>query len=358
MLIAAILLGVLAVLVVGLVCAAGPIFTAYANRKLQALPGYLGSVERIEISLWQGRGEVSGATFASRAAPTTPIAQVKRLGFDLSWWKLLRGQVSIAIEIESARVLVEGVQGGKKTAPTPAGKVRESARESAQRWQEQLYAAFPFEITQIVVRDSEVTYRDLLADPPMEFQLSSLQIDVVGLSNRWAESDDGLPARLGLQGNLTGGGRVRLLVRADPLALQPRFEAKLQIEDVAVPAWNALLRDAIKADIVAGQFGCSAEISAAGGEYWGYVKPVIRDLEFKELPEEPETGWKKWRRRLMNWAVAFLGRGRRQKIATKIPFSGNFKETNVDVWTAVENLLRNAFIRGLREGLEGALMRF
>jgi hypothetical protein len=354
MLTAAIVIGVLVVLMTVLGVMAGPIATAYVNRKLQTLPGYRGNVKRIEFSIRRGRGEISGITFASRAKSTVPIAQVRSLVFDLSWTKLLRRHVSIAIQIAGARVLVEAAKANKKPSPTAAGSAPEAARESAQRWQDQLHEAFPFEITQLAVRESEVTYRDLQADPPVEIQVSSLEVEVVGLSNRWSEAQDGLPTRLGLQAAITGNGRVRLLVRADPLASQPRFEARLQMENVAVPAWNAMLRDAIKADVVAGQFGCSAEVTAADGRYWGYIKPVIRDLEFKESPEEPRGTWQKLRKRLMNWGVALLGRGRDQKI----PFSGNFKETKVDVWTAVESLLRNAFIRGLREGLEGALPRF
>jgi hypothetical protein len=41
------------------------------------------------------------------------------------------------------------------------------------------------------------------------------------------------------------------------------------------------------------------------------------------------------------------------QVATKAPFSGNFADNDVDVWTAVVNLMRNAFVQALRSGFEG-----
>jgi hypothetical protein len=362
-------IGALVVVVTGLSLAAGPLLMRYANRQLASLPGYQGSVERIEVSLRQGRGEVIGIVFASVPEPGSAQARaggtrgtcfrvdVQRLDFDLSWGRLLRGHLSIAIEVDGARVVVEGSSAEAKASPSSSTEVEENARESIRRWQDPLHEAFPFEISQLRVRDTQVTYRDVGNDPPVEIELSELEAEVVGLSNEWAEVPGDLPTRVGLQAVTTGEGRLRLLVQADPMAPQPRFEARLQIEEVHLPAWNAVLRDALKAEIAEGLFSCSAEATAAGGLYWGYVKPIIRELKFAESPEEPAGLWQTWRTRLMNWGVAFFGRGRDDKIASKIPFSGNFEETNVDVWTPVESLLRNAFIRGLREGLEGLRSR-
>ena len=35
------------------------------------------------------------------------------------------------------------------------------------------------------------------------------------------------------------------------------------------------------------------------------------------------------------------------RLATKIPISGSFESSNVDLWTTVGTLLRNAFVRAL-----------
>jgi hypothetical protein len=40
------------------------------------------------------------------------------------------------------------------------------------------------------------------------------------------------------------------------------------------------------------------------------------------------------------------------QVATQTPFSGTFDQNQIDVWAAVANLLRNAFIQALREGFD------
>jgi hypothetical protein len=35
------------------------------------------------------------------------------------------------------------------------------------------------------------------------------------------------------------------------------------------------------------------------------------------------------------------------RLATKIPISGNFEKTDVDLWTSIGGVLRNAFVRAL-----------
>lgn len=54
-------------------------------------------------------------------------------------------------------------------------------------------------------------------------------------------------------------------------------------------------------------------------------------------------------------AVENLLKNDRGQVATKAPFHNNFEENKVDVWTTLENLLRNAFVSALREGLEGSV---
>jgi hypothetical protein len=52
--------------------------------------------------------------------------------------------------------------------------------------------------------------------------------------------------------------------------------------------------------------------------------------------------------------VSVLKNDEKDQVATKAPFSGTFNQNDVDVWTTVEFLLRNAFVQALREGFEGA----
>ena len=41
-----------------------------------------------------------------------------------------------------------------------------------------------------------------------------------------------------------------------------------------------------------------------------------------------------------------------EQVATKAPFSGNFANNELDIWTTIVNLIRNAFVQAIRGGLE------
>jgi hypothetical protein len=61
------------------------------------------------------------------------------------------------------------------------------------------------------------------------------------------------------------------------------------------------------------------------------------------------------RRRLVEAVGELLEDQKRDRIATKIPFSGSIKDPKAGVWSTVGGLLRNAFIEALRRGLEGSI---
>jgi hypothetical protein len=105
-------------------------------------------------------------------------------------------------------------------------------------------------------------------------------------------------------------------------------------------------------DPSAGTFEVFSEISASGGGYHGYVKPFFKDLEFKAVPD-PEKNLAQRVATKIASAVSDALKNEQGAVATKVPFSGNFAINEVDLWTTVENLLRNAFIQSLREGVEG-----
>ena len=101
-----------------------------------------------------------------------------------------------------------------------------------------------------------------------------------------------------------------------------------------------------------GTFEVFVEAEARNGHYVGYLKPFLRNLEFKAVPD-PEKSFLQNTATKAASAVTNLLKNDEQKVATKAPLKGDFDQSQVDVWTTVENLLRNAFVQSLREGFEG-----
>ncbi len=95
-----------------------------------------------------------------------------------------------------------------------------------------------------------------------------------------------------------------------------------------------------------------SEIKAADGAYQGYVKPFFRDLDFKNVEDKNKSLAKRTKEKVVSAVSSLLKSHEADKVATITPFAGTFANTEVGVWETVHNLLRNAFVEALREGLE------
>ena len=137
---------------------------------------------------------------------------------------------------------------------------------------------------------------------------------------------------------------INVRKRPDDLLEIPQMAADLEARGVLQ---NLLVTPVKKPR---GTFEVFAEIDAANGGYQGYVTPFFRDLEFEPVPDKNIV---KRAAAAVADAVTNVLRNDESEVATKIPFDGNFENTDVDVWTSIESVLRNAFIQSLREGLEG-----
>jgi hypothetical protein len=170
-------------------------------------------------------------------------------------------------------------------------------------------------------------------------------------SNR-PEAGKPLPAHITVEGRVGGSGHLTVEVHADPGDAQPHFTATMELKDLnLVPIHDFLVKNAL-IDVSRGTFEVATEVNASGGHYEGYIKPFFKDLEFKAVPDPSKNIVERAAAKVASAAKDLLKNDNGQ-IATKAPFKGDFQNNQVDLWTTIENLLRNAFIQSLREGLEG-----
>jgi hypothetical protein len=155
-----------------------------------------------------------------------------------------------------------------------------------------------------------------------------------------------------MKAKIAGSGTLTVDAKADPADRQPRFEVKLEVKGLSLPAMHDFLVRYALVDVHSGEFELYSEVSASGGSYQGYTKPFFKDLRFDAVPDPEKNLLQRAATKIAATAENVL-KNERGEVATKAPFQGNFEENRVDVWTTLENLLRNAFIQALREGLEG-----
>lgn len=336
---------------------AGPVATRVANRKLDQLEGVRGHLDGITVALWRGGLSARGLTLVDRERPEdVPLLKLNRADMRISWGALFRGRLGGALTIDGAELNLVQTE-----LPTPeeAAEAKEKMKElqaKLEPWRRALQEAFPMELSRLEVKNAAVHFIDRARQPHSRIGIDQLHLVGTGLSNR--ADGEAYPAKLDMTGVLTGNGDLRVQVEANPLEKQPTFRTVLELKPMDLRAWNDFLRALAKVDVGSGFFEFYVEAEAKAGTYQGYVKPFFKELNFHSASDQGESLGTRIKEAAADVVTAVLDNNEEgdKQVATKAPFSGSFAGTDVDVWTAVETLLRNAFVEGLREGFDRGLL--
>jgi hypothetical protein len=328
-----------------------PIVTSMVNKKLDAMPDYKGHVERVKIALWRGGLEANGFTLHDRKRLNDlPIAKFDEVDMRWSWPALFRGKLGGQMRVDRAELNVVQTEVPKKEDADEAKKKMEEIKAKVEPWRKALEQALPMELTHFEMNDSKIRFVDRAHTPNSEIVLEHIHLVVTGLTNRQAGEE--MPARLALEATLTGNGKLKVNVQADPMKRVPTFTTTMELKPMELRAWNEFLRGNMDADISSGTFEMYAEATAKEGRYEGYVKPFFKELDFKSASDKNDKLGTKIKEAAVDVVTKVFDNDGQDKVASKAPFSGTFATTDVDVWTAVETLLRNAFVEALREGFD------
>jgi hypothetical protein len=312
------------------------------NRRLARIPDYTGHVDAVELGLWRGAYALRGVEIVKREGGVQqPFFKARRIDFSIAWREVLHRKVVSDIIVEGAEL---NFVRGRSSAATQLPADR--------RWQEVINDLFPIDITFLEIRESRLSYLDETNNPKVDVQVAHLSVVATGLRNHPDQDNQEFPARIDIQGETIGHGRLQIATQLEPLALQPHFLLKLQVEQVALPALNDFLRAYGGVDVSAGTFNGYLEMTARNGHFEGYFKPFFQDVDFKDTAgQDKALGEQIWEGAVRFFAFVFKNH-RRDQVATRIPFSGEFGHTDVSSWVTFRNLLRHAFVRPWPEKLE------
>lgn len=325
-----------------------PIATRVANKRLAAMPQFSGQVGGVSLQLWRGTVSLRDLALTDRAHPGDgPVVKVPKAVLSLAWAPLFRGRIGGDADIQGAQVLMVK---RAETAKDEAEKAKKLSKPIVRAWQEVLAKEFPIELRKIEVKESQLKFEDRTDAQAVHLSVDAIDLELTGFSNR-EQGDNPLPATLRLRAKIADGS-VSVDAQADPADRQPRFEATLEVKAVELVKLHDFLVRYALIDVQSGEFELYSEVSAKGGGYQGYTKPFFKDLKFEAVPD-PEKNLLQRAATKVASAVQDALKNEQGDVATKAPFEGNFENNEVDVWTTLENLLRNAFIQALREGLEG-----
>jgi hypothetical protein len=313
------------------------------NHRLEAIPGYGGSVARIRLHLWRGAYEIDGMRIVKKSGKVAdPFFSARVIDFSIAWREIIRGRLVSDILVTDGHIDFE------------RGPTEESTQLAAdRRWQDVIKDLFPIDITHLEIDGGVVEFVDTTHSPKVDVAVHDIKVLASGLQNRPDKTGEEFPASIDLSGITIGGGRLQLYAKLEPLADQAHFQFAVELRKVALPALNDFMKAYADVEVSRGQFEVFGQMAMQKGHYEGYVKPFLRDVDFKTADKNGKNlGEEIWKDLVAGLSKLFKN-PKTNQLATRIPFSGD--ATNMDVKTlrSIVNGLHHAFVKALPQAFEG-----
>ena len=316
----------------------------YLNDKLQALEGYDGQVEDVDIALWRGGYGIDDIQIVKTGAgQPVPFFSSDRVEFSVQWRSLMSGSLVAEGVFESPNL--NFVQGDTQA---------QSQTGAGVNWGDRLEELFPFRFDTVTVHDGTVTFRAPGISTSDAIKASNLEAEVTNLTNVAGTGKETF-AEFKATANMLDGGSARINGSVDPLAARPTFDVNMQVRNVKLPQVNPWLRQYIKADAEAGDFELYMELAAADGKFKGYAKPVLQNVDIYSSEEQEENFLRRIWEGLVDFAANVLENDQEEQVAARIPFSGSIDNPETSIFATIVSVLRNAFVSAFARSLEGSI---
>ena len=198
--------------------------------------------------------------------------------------------------------------------------------------------------------EGEIHYRDFYSKPKFDIYTKNVHILAENLSNA-EKSRQVLPSTIVASADVYGG-KANASMKMDALAKWPTFDGKMTLVGLNLSNLNNFIDAFAKFDIKSGEISIYAEAAAKDGKIVGYTKPIIKDLKVL-LPDKDKDKPLKVAYEAVVEAIAWVFKNHnKDQLATKVEFEGNIKKPDIDIWSVIGEVLKNAFIQALYPSLE------
>lgn len=315
----------------------------YLNRSLNQMEDYSGNIKDVDIHLWRGAYDIIELKLEKTGGQVpVPFIEVSRTELSIQWSEIIHGSLVGDITFHEPELnFVKGpTRETTQTTITPS-------------WIEITKELFPFSINQLDIEDGTVHYRDFHSDPNIDIYLDKVYLTATNLTNSRSVSQSKF-SRIEMN-NRPGNNdpELRVVVLLDTFAEKPAFDMRFSLNNLNLVRMNEFFKAYGNFDVESGTFTLFSEMSASNGAYKGYVKPLFKDLEVVDWKKDDQSLLRLTWEAIVGATAQILKSERTGRVATQIPIEGDFKDQNIDYWSAIGNLLRNAFIQAIRPTFEG-----
>ncbi|MBK9730133.1 MAG: DUF748 domain-containing protein [Chitinophagaceae bacterium] len=310
----------------------------YGNKTLaNDVKGYYGHMEDVDLSIYRGAYTICDVYLSkvdSATGKQSPFADAKEIDLSIEWKALLHGSIvgELVVETPTLNFIKEKVSAKQLAEDTTDFRIL-------------LKKFMPIKINRFEINNGSIHYIDEGSSPKVDVALTDAHIVATNLQNSY-DSAEVLPSGVTADAHVYEG-TFNLGMKLNPLADQATFDLNARLENTNLVLLNDFFKAYAKIDVNKGRFGLYTEVAAKNGKFTGYVKPIIKDLDVLGAEDKNDSFLRKLWEGLVGLAGQILENPKKDQVATKIPIEGEMSDPNIHVFTAIVEVLRNAFVQAL-----------
>jgi hypothetical protein len=341
-----IIVGIVVVLI-GFRIALPYIVLHYLNKKLAALSEYYGHIEDVDIHLYRGAYVIKNINIVkfdrkTNKKDTTPFFTCPTIDLSVQWNAIFKGKIVGEIYLEDPKLnFVKGTHKG------------ENVKKDTADLRQFIDDLTPITINHFEINHGQIHYIDPGAKSGLDVAMKEVHVVAVNLSNV-NKTNERLPATVDATGEAYGGN-FNLSMKLDALAKVPTFDMNAGFKNINMVMLNNLWRAYGNFDVSKGNFGLYTEFAAKNGEFGGYVKPLITNLDVVQWNKKEGNLKQILWETIVGVTAAVLKNQRTGVLGTKVDINGRFDDPDINTWKAVSFLLRNAFVHALKPTIDNSI---
>ncbi|AEV33031.1 protein of unknown function (DUF748) [Owenweeksia hongkongensis DSM 17368] len=338
-----ILLGLIVLLVI-LNFLLEPIALKYVNKTLNNIEGYRGEVKDLDIALWRGAYRIDSLKLDKLNGDfPEPFFATEAIDISIEWRALFNGAIVGEIIVEKPKLIF---------AVEPDGEEVQAGEEND--WVQTVKDLVPLQINRFEIIDGNIRYKDYSPDPNVDVGLTNFNVLATNLGNVVDEGEL-LPSHVAVSSNTSGNGKLNAQMDINVLKEIPDFDFSMEIDKMELTYLKDFTDAYANFTFKEGNLYVSSEVAMKDGKYDGYVKPLINNVSVVDLDDSTTTFWRKAWEVVVGGVIEVFENQKKDQFATKVPFSGNIKDTDVAIWTTLGNIIRNAFIESFNKNIDSTV---
>jgi hypothetical protein len=314
----------------------------YANKTLANMKGYYGHIADIDLALIRGAYRMDSIYLNQVDTVTqkqTEFFAASAIDLSIEWKALLHGSVVGELVFENPVIRFTK----DKVEPT-------DVRNDSTDFRQLLDDFMPLQVNRFEVNNGRIRYIDQHSSPPVDIAMTNTNILALNLRNSY-DSAALLPATVKASADIYEGS-LDFNMKINPLADDPTFDMNAEVKNTNLVKLNEFFQAYAKIDVNKGRFGLYTEVAAKEGQFNGYVKPLIQDLDVLGKEDRDDNVFRKMWEAVAGGVGEIFENQRKDQVATKIQFQGNLKNPRTNTWSAIINVLQNAFIQAIQPSID------